>query len=84
MVPRLPAWSPLAQLRVGEGAPSLFSPVLRSGEPGAPPPTAAEVNTGLPPVTAENSPLPLLREQMSTPPCVQQEMWDTDSLTKGG
>jgi len=56
VVPRLPAGSLLAQLRVGEGAPSLFPPMLRFGGPGAPPPTAAEVNTGLPPVTLENTP----------------------------
>ena len=42
-VPRLPAWSLLSRLRSGEGAPSLFSSLLRSDEPGAPPPTAAEV-----------------------------------------
>jgi len=54
-VPRLPAWSLLAQLGLGEGAPSLFPPTLRFGGPGAPPPTAAEVNTGLPPVTLEKT-----------------------------
>jgi hypothetical protein len=41
-VPWLPAWSLLTQLRSGEGAPSLFSSLLRSDEPGAPPPAAAE------------------------------------------
>ena len=56
MVPRLPAWSLLVQLRVGEGTPSLFPPLLRFGGPGAPPPTAAEVNTGLPPFTLEKTP----------------------------
>jgi len=55
VVPRLPAWPLLAQLRVGEGAPSLFPPLLRFGGPGAHPPTAAEVNTGLPPVTLEKT-----------------------------
>ncbi len=29
---------------------------MRFGGPGAPPPTAAEVNTGLPPVTPEETP----------------------------
>ena len=38
-----PAWSLLSQLRSGEGAPSLFSSLLRSDEPGAPPSAAAEV-----------------------------------------
>ena len=42
-VPRLPAWTLLARLLSGEGAPSLFSSLLRSDEPGAPPPAAAEV-----------------------------------------
>jgi len=42
-VPRLPAWTLLARLRSGEGAPSLFSSLLRSDEPRAPPPAAAEV-----------------------------------------
>ena len=42
-VPRLPARSLLSRLRPGEGAPSLFSPVLRSGEPGAPPAANAEL-----------------------------------------
>jgi hypothetical protein len=42
-VPRLPAWSRLAHLRSGEGAPSPFSSLLRRDEPGAPPPAAAEV-----------------------------------------
>jgi len=37
-VPRLPAWTLLARLRSGEGAPSPFSSLLRSDEPGAPPP----------------------------------------------
>jgi hypothetical protein len=32
----------------GGRRPSLFPPPLRFGGPGAPPPTAAEVNTGLP------------------------------------
>jgi hypothetical protein len=51
-----PAWSLLAQLLVGEGGPSLFPPPLCFGGPGAPPPAAAEVNTGLPPVTSEQTP----------------------------
>ena len=42
-VPRLPACTLLARLRSGEGAPSLFSSLLRSDEPEAPPPAAAEV-----------------------------------------
>jgi len=54
-VPRLTAGSLLAQLRAGEGAPSLFPPSQRFGGPGAPPPTAAEVNTGLPPVNLEKT-----------------------------
>ncbi len=56
VVPRLPAGSLLAELSVGETTPSLFPPLLRFGGPGAPPPTAAEVNTGLPPVTLEKTP----------------------------
>ena len=55
-VPSLPAWSLLAQLRAGEGAPSLFPPAQGFGGPGAPPPAAAEVSTGLPPVTPEETP----------------------------
>ena len=35
----------LAQLRPGESAPSLFPPQLCFGGPGAPPHTAAEVNS---------------------------------------
>jgi len=54
-VPRLPAGSLLAQLRAGEGAPSLFPPSLAFGGPGAPPPAAAEVDTDLPPVTLEKN-----------------------------
>jgi hypothetical protein len=50
------AESLLAQLRGGEGAPSLFPPLLRFGGLGAPPPTAAEVIPGLPPVTSEETP----------------------------
>ena len=50
------AESLLAQLRVGECAPSLFPPPLRFSGPRAPPPTAAQVNTGLPPVTSEETP----------------------------
>jgi hypothetical protein len=42
-VPRLPTWTLLARLHSGEGAPSLFSSLLRRDEPGAPPPAAAEV-----------------------------------------
>ena len=42
-VPGLPAWSLQARLLSGEGAPSLFSSLLCSDEPGAPPPAAAEV-----------------------------------------
>ena len=42
-VPELPAWTLQTRLRSGEGAPSLFSSLLRSDEPGAPPPAAAEV-----------------------------------------
>ena len=42
-VPELPAWSLLSRLRSGEGAPSLFSSLLRSDESGAPPPAYAEV-----------------------------------------
>jgi len=55
VVPRFPAGSLLAQLGAGEGAPSLFPPSLGFGGPGAPPPAAAEVNTGLPPVTLEKT-----------------------------
>ena len=51
-----PAWSLLALLCAGEGTPSLFTPQLRFGGPGAPPPAAAEVNTDLPPVTSEDIP----------------------------
>jgi len=54
-VPRLPAGSLLAQLLAGECTPSLFPPTLGFGGPGAPPPAAAEVNTGLPPVTFEKT-----------------------------
>ncbi len=59
-VPSLPAWSLLAQLHAGEGAPSLFPPPQGFGGPGAPPPAAAEVSTGLPPVTPEKSPAAIL------------------------
>ncbi len=55
VVPRLPTGSLLAQLRVGDGASSLFPTPLRSGGPGAPPLTAAEVSTGPPPVTLEKT-----------------------------
>ncbi len=44
-VPGLPAWSLLAPpwRGLGEAAPSLFSSLLRSDEPGGPPPAATEV-----------------------------------------
>jgi hypothetical protein len=42
-VPGLSAWSLLARLPSGEGTPSLFSSLLRSDEPGAPPTADAEV-----------------------------------------
>jgi len=54
-VPRLPAGSLLAQLLAGECTLSLFPPMLGFGGLGAPPPAAAEVNTGLPPVTSEKT-----------------------------
>ena len=54
-VPRLPAGSLLAHLLAGECTPSLFPPTLGFGGPGAPPPAAAEVNTGLPAVTSEKT-----------------------------
>ncbi len=51
------AWSLLAQLRCGgRRPPSLFPPLQSFGGPGAPPPAAAEVSTGLPPVTPEKTP----------------------------
>jgi hypothetical protein len=59
-----PAWSLLAQLREGEGALSLFPPPLCFGGPGVPPPAAAEVSTGLPPVTSEKTPVAALGRPM--------------------
>ena len=69
-VPRLPAWSLLAQLRSGEGAPSLFSSLLRSGEPGAPPPAAAEV------AQASRSHFRRTVTARTSAPGVRQEIWD--------
>ena len=40
-VRKLTAWTLLTRLRSGEGTPSLFPSLLRSDEPGAPPPAAA-------------------------------------------
>ena len=47
-VPRLPAWTLLARLRSGEGAPSLFSSLLRSDEPGGSPTRSRGSGSGLP------------------------------------
>jgi len=46
----------LTEEKTGEGTPSLFPPPQSFGGPGAPPPAAAEVSTGLPPVTPEETP----------------------------
>ncbi len=68
-IPRLPARSLLTLLLPGEGAPSLFSPALCSGEPGAPPAAEAEVARASRQVTTEEASLQSLSERVSTPLC---------------